>query len=75
MRAPKAVRENELVMPQNLKDEAIKITREYVWNETITDEECNEKVYDFNRRWLAAGGIKGNCIAPRGYSETNQRIV
>jgi hypothetical protein len=66
MRPPKNVRENDAIMPGELKTEKLSIMRNFLWNEEITEEKANEVIKEFNRRWINAGGVRASTIILRG---------
>lgn len=65
MKAPKAVRENNNKMTEDLKYEKLEVMRNFLWNTQISDDEANNAIESFNEKWLAAGGIKSSTITKR----------
>jgi hypothetical protein len=65
MMGPKSIVENNKVMSQELKDEAMKVKNDYLWNEKVSAEEANEAIKAFNAKWMAAGGSYGSTITLR----------
>ena len=65
MQAPKKIIENEAKMDETIKNEKLEIMRNYLWNRAISDEQANVKINDFNRRWIAAGGLNSASIVNR----------
>jgi hypothetical protein len=65
MKAPKAVRENNDKMTEELKSEKLEYLRKFLWNTRISDDEANNAIESFNTKWLAAGGIQSSTITKR----------
>ncbi len=53
------------VLPK-LETKALRVMRNYLWNDEISAEKANKAIAKFNAEWLAAGGPRGSMIQSKG---------
>ena len=52
---------------KKLEAKALRVMRNYLWNDEISAEKANKIIAKFNAEWLAAGGPRGSMIQSKGY--------
>ncbi len=51
---------------KKLNAKMLRVARNYLWDEEVSDEVANKKIDAVNAEWIAAGGPAGSKIVRRG---------
>ena len=51
---------------EKLEAKALRVMRNYLWNDEISAEKANKAIAKFNAEWLAAGGPRSSMIQSKG---------
>ena len=51
---------------KKLKAKMLRVMRNYVWDDGVSDEAANKKIDAVNAEWIAAGGPAGCKIVRKG---------